>query len=345
MPTQTYALSKGGAGRLTLSWEMFWSNFRVYLDGKLVGTIPDQESLVAGQMFQLAGGSQLYIQLGKTDLEVLYNNRPLFPAYVKSVERKLNLQMGILLFIGIVTILVGVIGGGPFNPEKVAAYGWITAVLGIAYCILAIYVGRGSKIALGIAVGIYIIDTLAIFLFLAMSKLQVIYFIALAEHLVLLAVMSDGFRTIDELHGRNNYSSYSPSDEELQPLPKNPSLPSNYSKVTRVPTDLVRQSATDLFQTVQPSSENLTSSLSSELSVNQLLKQAIDIIKNNGDRQQAKFLVNEALKIERRNADGWYLIGYLADTKAEREAALERTLALNPNHLAAQQEFAKLKNG
>ncbi len=101
----------------------------------------------------------------------------------------------------------------------------------------------------------------------------------------------------------------------------------------------------EFFDTLPPLPTNSSQTPKTALTADQLLKQAVEIVKSGGDRRQAKSLVNEALKIESGNADGWYLSGYLADTKAERKAALDRTLMLNPNHKRAQQEFARLANG
>lgn len=349
MATRLYRLTQDGSKRLALSWGTNYSNFTVRLDGQVVGIVPNKAALQAGQGIQLGPDSQLYVYLERNQIHVSYNGRtvsgsPGDPQY------KLNQAVGVLVWVCISTIAFGFLSGSgsSYAPRNNLTLG-IALGSGILYGVLAFFVRSRSKIALWIAVGFYALDTLGV-VFLLFGRSGGLYIVGLFVHILFLRLMWNGFAAIDALQAGN----YNPSRSgDLQPLPGR--FPSDINSASEImvvpPTNQIVPPTTNwtppsapVYQTAQVDS-GINFASESKPSAEQLLRQAVDIVKRGGDRQQARSLVNEALKIESRNADGWYLIGYLADTKAERKAALERTLALNPNHQRAQQEFAKLTNG
>jgi len=333
MATMRYALSKGEHKRLALSWGMSYSNFTVRLDGQVIATIPNRKALEAGVSIPLEDGSSLFVYREKGFVRISRNGRPL-PGSIGDPQAKLNGAISAILFVGVLSIVVGLAGLGGTNPQKTTY--WITLGSGVLYGAFIFFVRSRSKIALGIAFAVYALDTLGI-LFLVFSKSPGSYVIALGEHLLFLSFMWRGFGAIDELNTSNDTST--PSNSILQPLPTR--FP-NSADSSLAPAPAVV--APSFLSRVSLDEDKPAAAPISQSSANQLLKQAVDIVKSGGDKHQAKSLVNEALKVEPHNADGWYLIGYLADNAIERKAALQRTLALNPDHKRAQQEIARLTN-
>jgi hypothetical protein len=350
MATKLYQLTKGDSKRLALRWGMGYSNLTVRLDGQVIGTIPNKAALEAGQNIHLGTDSDLYIYLERSQLHVNYNGKPL-PGSPGDPQYKLNQAVGVLIWVSISTILFAMVGGTASYSQTRTLSLWITIGIGVVYGLLAFFVRSRSKIALGIAVFFYGLDTLGV-IFLLLGRSPGIYIVSFFVHLLFLRLMWRGFSAIDDL-ASGNYNMNRSGPGILQPLPgRFPNDINSGAETMVIPSSApIAPQPSAWMQPATPISEIMKTDAGTNLtpvtksSADQLLRQAVDIVKSGGDRQQAKSLVNEALKIESHNADCWYLIGYLADTKAERKAALERTLALNPNHQRAQQEFARLTNG
>jgi len=75
--------------------------------------------------------------------------------------------------------------------------------------------------------------------------------------------------------------------------------------------------------------------------VSAALRQIYQLIKT-GDNPQAKKLLAEFLKANPQSADGWYLASLLTDNPNAKMQALERALAINPQHKAATNALMKL---
>src|SRR5258706_4959206 len=182
MTTRRYALSKGERRRLTLSWGIFYSNFTVRLDDQIIGTIPDQLSLNSGKGFQLEDGSQLFIYRESSQIKISRNGRPL-PGSAADPQVKLNIAMGAIAFVCLASVFFGLVGGSTYNPQKSSLTIGIMIGSASLYGVLAFFVRSRSKIALGIAVGLYGLDTLGIIILL-LGRTPGSYIVALGEHIL-----------------------------------------------------------------------------------------------------------------------------------------------------------------
>lgn len=62
-----------------------------------------------------------------------------------------------------------------------------------------------------------------------------------------------------------------------------------------------------------------------------------------GDNTQAQLLLANLLKHDRKNAEAWYLLSTITASKEHKEVFLGKVLKLNPNHLQAKTQLAKLQ--
>ena len=75
-----------------------------------------------------------------------------------------------------------------------------------------------------------------------------------------------------------------------------------------------------------------------------MLRNAAQLMKN-GDKDGAKRIVAGVLKATQDNPDAWYLYAVLVDDPDKKTKALQRALAINPQHTRAQQLMANLSAG
>ncbi len=75
---------------------------------------------------------------------------------------------------------------------------------------------------------------------------------------------------------------------------------------------------------------------------NQQLRQAFALMKQ-GNRRESIAIVQNVLKQDRGNATAWWLLANLLEDHERKEKALERVLALDPNHKGARAMMEKLK--
>jgi hypothetical protein len=162
MPKQSYALERGGLRRLEISWGMFWRNVTVTLDGNVLGTVPGQSELAAGQDFPMPDGSTLTVRLVSTiissELQVRRNGEPLpGSAADPLVKHKtayvivygigaLNLVLGVLSLILQVEILENI------------GIGFYTLAFGLGFILLGYFTQRRSSLALMLAIGLFGLD-------------------------------------------------------------------------------------------------------------------------------------------------------------------------------------------
>lgn len=73
-----------------------------------------------------------------------------------------------------------------------------------------------------------------------------------------------------------------------------------------------------------------------------LWQQAQEAVKT-GDNTQAQLLLANLLKHDRKNAEAWYLLSTITASKEHKEVFLGKVLKLNPNHLEAKTQLAKLQ--
>ena len=170
MPKKQFAIEKGGAKRIEVSWKAFWKNFEVRFDGQIVGTANGLDELKAGKTFSLPDGSSLQVQyssgFGRNELGVYRDGVPLpgsdkdpetvarTAAILVYVLAGLNMAIGIALYAFDVGMFKEALGGG----AGLIAVGLIFAVLGF-------FTMRRSRIALILATILYAIDGIAALMF------------------------------------------------------------------------------------------------------------------------------------------------------------------------------------
>jgi lysylphosphatidylglycerol synthetase-like protein (DUF2156 family) len=162
MPRQTYALDPNGPERLEISGGLFWRNTTIRLDGNIIGIIPGQEELAAGQEFHLPDGSALKVQrvitLLTTELQVLRNGQ-LLPNSVSTLKGKLKFTYGIIFLVAGLDI-VGGLASLIFKSEYFVQQGFsfFSIIFGLALLVLGFFVRSQSEMAIIIAISIFILD-------------------------------------------------------------------------------------------------------------------------------------------------------------------------------------------
>jgi hypothetical protein len=168
MTTMNLALESGGPKRLELSWGLSWKNFRVTLDGKLVGTVEGgQDELKTGVEFRLPDGSALNIRLNKglmnVALEVLRDGQPL-PGSSSDPEQRVRSAAHLLYFLAGLNTVLGVLALA-LDSEFLQNIGMgIGSILfGAIVATLGFFTYRGSRVAPGLAIVLYVGDFLFTF--------------------------------------------------------------------------------------------------------------------------------------------------------------------------------------
>lgn len=106
-----YALEPDGPERLLISWEgnLFYPqrNIQVYLDGRLLGALPDRAALQAGETLRLPDGRPLEVQMMGSRIHPFLNGQSL--ADLEHPRRARN-QLAILYGLMGLMNLIGTIG-------------------------------------------------------------------------------------------------------------------------------------------------------------------------------------------------------------------------------------------
>jgi hypothetical protein len=195
MPKRTFPFDRGGMDRIIVSWKAFWKDVTVEFDGSRIGTIPGQKELQEGKTFELNDGSVLEIKLvrtwSSTSLQVLRDGKPL-PGSGSDPNAKLKQSYGILYLIGGLNLVLGLIAL-LFQVDLLLEIGMgiYTVIVGSVYLLLAFLVQRKSKIALGIAIGLYGIETILALISGVVSGVVVRVFV--------IAYIWPGFQAINQL--------------------------------------------------------------------------------------------------------------------------------------------------
>jgi hypothetical protein len=164
MPSIKLALERQGPKRLEVSWDLGWKNTIARLDGQEVGRIATHAELKAGREFPLPDGSRLHLQLKQAglapQLAVLHNGMPL-PGSGADPETVLKNAAGCAYFIGGLGVVLGALAAsGVQFLQKIGFTGYDVG-FGLLFLALGYFIGRRSTIALGFAVGIYGIVSIA----------------------------------------------------------------------------------------------------------------------------------------------------------------------------------------
>ena len=89
--------------------------------------------------------------------------RPALPAEVQKAQKRVKHAWQFIAFIGALSVVAGTIAELA-NVDLLQNYfDWYSVAEGAIFLVLAYFVRRGSLIALGIAIGLYALDTAALF--------------------------------------------------------------------------------------------------------------------------------------------------------------------------------------
>ena len=155
MPTWRYALERGGAKSLALSFEgRNWKNTEVRLDGELLGSFPDKKAFAAGAAFPLPDGSVLDARFAHRMPVLLHDGVPV-PGSATDPVHTLRTACGVLYFAGGLNVVIGLIAWA-FSVDYLLtmSYGPVSIVVGLVIAALALLAQRRSVIALIAAAGV-----------------------------------------------------------------------------------------------------------------------------------------------------------------------------------------------
>lgn len=162
MPKQSFALEAGGEKRLEVSWKGLYKDVTVSLDGNLVGVIPNQKALSAGQEFLLTDGSTIKVQLvsklTSTELQILRNGQPL-PGSSSDPQTRFKTAYGIVYFVAGLNLVLGLVSF-LFDVEflQQVGIGFGSIIFGLAFLALGFFVQRKSSLALILAIVVFALD-------------------------------------------------------------------------------------------------------------------------------------------------------------------------------------------
>jgi hypothetical protein len=150
-------------GDLVIAWKGMWKNVTVTLAGVQLGGFANQAELKQGKAFTLADGGLLQVMLVKqalaVALEVTLNGTPVGGADNDPVVQ-VKAAAGVTYFIGglnAVLSLLAVFAKVSFLQQL--GMGWITLGFGALFLVLGFGVSKRLQIALGIAVVLFLLDS------------------------------------------------------------------------------------------------------------------------------------------------------------------------------------------
>jgi hypothetical protein len=148
-----------------------WKNFTLRLDGQEIGSFATQKDLKQGGRFRLEDGRTLEAKLGQNflfpELQLTLDGTPL-PGSGSDPAQRLKASYGMIFFVAGFNMLLGFLAGAAdvrFLQGIGLGYGACGA--GVIYGVLGFFVTRRSKLALALAVGLFVLDGIALVAFSA----------------------------------------------------------------------------------------------------------------------------------------------------------------------------------
>lgn len=156
MPQQRFALVSGGPRQMALRWRKGGKKVRVEMSGNTLATFDSCRELASGTQLAVGRDSWMGIQWIPTaeNFKIDLNGIPVRGA--NEVHPDTEDVASTLYRIGLLNAIVGAIVVAAFGPWAAD-----TAVIGVLFLILGLFVGRGSRAALGIAIGLLAVALLA----------------------------------------------------------------------------------------------------------------------------------------------------------------------------------------
>jgi hypothetical protein len=221
MPKKSFALEVGGPERLEVSWRGAFKDVAVSLDGLPVATFADPKELKQPQAVVLPDGSRLDVQVASgfvlPELRLLRDGEPI-PGSASDPATRHAGAWQMVLAVAVLNVAIGLLIE-LFDVAFLRAIGagWASVVSGLIYGALAFFVRRRSLVALGLAVGLFVLD--GIFGMVAAAQASRTPPVgALVARVVFLIPMVRGFGAIREL-GRPRRSRRLPARVASGPPP------------------------------------------------------------------------------------------------------------------------------
>lgn len=169
IPPRHYFIDSGGKRELFLTWDaLTWKHFVVTVDSKKIASFQDgAKELRNGRELTLPGGATLKLQLKGNflfkDLHVFVNDEPI-PNSPSDPDVKIRRATNALYFIAVFDFVLGLVAVQSNNPALTTlGFGWTTVSIGMVLFSLALLVRKGNLIALFLAFGLYILDTILVY--------------------------------------------------------------------------------------------------------------------------------------------------------------------------------------
>ncbi len=163
MPKQKFHLDAAKTQEILIQWKGFWKDITPSLNGTPLGEpLPNMAALKQGRDYPLPDGRTLNVKfvsgIGKNRLELSLDGRPLAGS-AGDPKTELKVAAGVIWFIAGLSALLGVLGMTGVEFLAAMGFGWPSLVAGVVFGVLAYFVGKKSMLALGLAVGLFAIDT------------------------------------------------------------------------------------------------------------------------------------------------------------------------------------------
>lgn len=177
MPHQQLSLAPNEPARLRLEWGGYYRQFKVLLDGELVGEIEGgQKALKEGHDFQLPDGSNIHVRLHQTqlidELQVLKDGKPL-PGSASDPLNKVRaaiLTGSLWGFLDLALGVIAIITSSVFMQR--AGFGWHSLAFGIVLLVVTYFMGGGLRWAFLVGIVVFLADSLTGFLLASQAGLR-----------------------------------------------------------------------------------------------------------------------------------------------------------------------------
>ena len=176
MPSKSYALERGGLERVGVSWEGAFKEVSVTFDGQPLGFFATAGELETPQLLPLPDGSRIEVVLAKAipfpELQLTRDGEPL-PGTSGDPHTRLDNAANMLFAIAVMNAVLGLLAAIlDVGFLKSLGVGWASVVTAVVYAGLATLVKGRSWLALAIAIALFILDGLYMFVAAAAAKVS-----------------------------------------------------------------------------------------------------------------------------------------------------------------------------
>src|SRR6266446_5330584 len=162
MAQKKLSLEAGGPQRLEVSWRGGFKDLSISLDGQSVASFEGPKELKEPQPVSLPDGSTLEVQVASVfvipELRLTRDGEPI-PGSASDPATRHTGAWGMVLAVAILNVAIGLLVElFDLTSMRAIGAGWGSLLSGLVYGVLAFFVRRKSLVALGLAVGLVILD-------------------------------------------------------------------------------------------------------------------------------------------------------------------------------------------